>query len=126
MRAPARGELFHDACEADNEIPLSVATLECGVQLPLALLLQQLLTDIPLHPMQVLLALWENLLTLIIMWRGAHARAPSLEKLQACFRLRLPCQNSGFYYPYSIGGRLLKKEYKKKSWASRWFFLGDT
>lgn len=60
MRALACGELFHDALEADNEIPFSVGALECGVQLPLTPLLQQLLSDIPLHLMQVSPALWEN------------------------------------------------------------------
>lgn len=60
------------------------------------------------------------------MWYQAHTRVPSLEELQACFRLRSPRQNSSSYFPYNIGGRLLKKDYKKKRWASRWFFLRGT
>lgn len=124
MRLPTRDELFHDAFEANNEIPFPVAAVECGVRLPLTPLLRQLLSDIPLHPMQVSPTLWENLLALIIMWHTAHAQNPSLEELQACFRLRSPHKMSGSYYPYNTGGRLLRKEYKTKSWASRWFFLG--
>lgn len=40
MRALACSELFHDVIAADNEIPFSVAVLECGVRLPLAPFLQ--------------------------------------------------------------------------------------
>lgn len=58
------------------------------------------------------------------MWRKAHAWSPSLEELQACFRLRTPNKTRGSYYPYSSRGRLLQKEYKKKRWASWWLFLG--
>lgn len=31
MRGPARSKLFHDAFEADNEIPFLMAALECEV-----------------------------------------------------------------------------------------------
>lgn len=60
------------------------------------------------------------------MWLRAHARPPSLEELQVCFRLKSFHKTSRSYYPYSTEGRMLKKEYKGKSWASWWFFLGDT
>lgn len=73
IRALARSELFHDAIEADNEVPFPVAALECEVRLPLPPLLRQLLSKIPLHLLQASLALWENLLALIIMWHKAHA-----------------------------------------------------
>lgn len=83
MRALACNELFHDAIEANNEILFPMATLECGVRLSLAPLLWQLLSNIPLHPIQMSLALWKNLLALIIMWHRAHARSLSLEELHA-------------------------------------------
>lgn len=57
MRALARGELFHHAIEEDNEIHFPVAALKCGVKLPLTPLLGQLLSELPLHPLQVSLAL---------------------------------------------------------------------
>lgn len=121
MRTPAHDELFHDAIEANNEIPFPVVALECGVRLPLAPpLLWQLLNDIPLHLMQVSPTLWKNLLALINIWRRAHAWSPNLEELQACFGLRSLHKASSSYYPYNTGRRLLQKEYKKKRWASQW------
>lgn len=53
MKAPTYGELFHDAIKANNEVPFSVAALECEVKLTLAPLLRQFLSEIPLHLLQV-------------------------------------------------------------------------
>lgn len=102
MRVLAHDELFHNARDDVNEIPFLMAPFKCGVRLSFIPLLRQFLSEMPLHPLQVSSALWENLLGLSIIWHKAHAQPPSLKELQACFGLRSPCKTSGSYYSYNI------------------------
>lgn len=81
MRALAHGELFHNAREDMNEVPFLVVAFECGVKLPLAPLLRQFLSKIPLYLLQVSPTLWKNLLALSIMQHRAHTWTPRLEEL---------------------------------------------
>lgn len=51
MKAQMRNMLPREAREDLDEIPFSLIALECGVRLPLASFIRQLLSKLSLHPL---------------------------------------------------------------------------
>lgn len=90
MRAFTLGELFFGAKENGNKIPFPVATLKCGVNLPIIPFVRQFLSVLPFHPLQAFPTFWENCLALFIMWHRAQKRNPTMAELQVYFGLKSP------------------------------------
>lgn len=109
MRVPTQGEMLSNIVEGGDETPFLVVALEFGVKFPLTPFVRQFLSELPLHLLQVSLALWKNLLALCVMWHKAYGQDPNMAELQACFGLKAPYKISGTYCPYNTGGKTLKK-----------------
>lgn len=57
MRVRTQDELPANVWEGEDEILFPITALKYGVRLPLALFVRQFLSDLPLHLLQVSLAL---------------------------------------------------------------------
>lgn len=66
--------LFQEARENLDKISFPLVMLEYRLRLPLAPYARWLLSELPLHPLQVSLSLWENMLALCIMWHKVYGR----------------------------------------------------
>lgn len=101
-----------------------MVALKCRVRLPLALFVRRLLSEFPLHPLQVLPTLWEHYLVQCVLWHRIHGRDLSHEELLSCFRIRQLFAKSGTYLLRSSVGRVIAGAVTTLSWQRKWFFLG--
>lgn len=76
-----RDEMPSNTVEGANEILFPIVAIKCGVRLSLTSFVRQFLNELPLHPFQASLALWENLLALCMIWHKTHGREPKIAEL---------------------------------------------
>lgn len=108
IRVPQAGELPHHACEDTREIAFPLIVFECGVRLSLALFVRRLLSEFPLHPLQITLALWEHCISQCVLWHRIHRGDPSCKELLSCVEIKQLTDKRGTYYPYSSTGRVIR------------------
>lgn len=124
MRVPQVGELPHHAHEYTGEIAFPLVAFECEVRLSLALFIRRLLSEFPLHPLQLTPVLWEHCISQCIYWHRIHGQDLSYEELLRCIGIRQVIDKSGTYSPYSSVGRIIGGRAPTLSWQRQWFFLG--
>lgn len=123
VKASKRGELLQQTHEELGEIAFLMVTLECRVKLLLAPFVRRLLSELPLHPLQVSPSLWVHCLALCIMWHKLHGQEPTCEQLQCYFGVGQQSAKSGVYLPHDSVGKVIGGSTFVESWTSKWFYL---
>lgn len=94
------------------------------MRLPLALFIRRLLSEFPLHLLQLAPALWEHCVSQCILWHRIHGQDLSREELLSCIEIRQITDKSGTYSPYSLASWIIGGRVPTLSWQRQWFFLG--